>query len=372
MADFSTAVELSIILPDSEIRSARSKLEDGLSDVPVGINGSGGAASRAVRSDGGAASGMTGRRGRRMYRMARERTALLETSTQLLEQIEDKVGGGGGGLSGGLIGGTIGRIGIGSALAGAAGGISASALIGSKAKIAAGALIAGKATIDAADMISNPASVEAADLVELGATIGAGALIASGATVTAGLLVASAATISAGVLIQNRADVTAAALIGGTATIAAGSLIGSAAVVTAGSLVASAAVIKASDLIGRAFMEQFGTDEEFGNRQLTGEERTPPNLSREARRQMRENQRETGAYAELYDDESIPASARNQGDVPQAVEQNLSLNSSVEVTVNSQTDPEDFRQIAEEEASNMERRLERRFRNATNNRGPGR
>lgn len=109
---FSTEVELALTVPSSELRSARAQIEGAIGDMSVGVSGEG----PAARATGGGGAGAGGRRGRRLFRWARQRTSLMEDAVGLLEGIEDKIGEGGGG--GGLIGGALGGVGLRSLLGG--------------------------------------------------------------------------------------------------------------------------------------------------------------------------------------------------------------------------------------------------------------
>ena len=67
-ADMGTEVELSLTVPERELRSARKQIQDGIGDVQVGVQTGTGAASRAT--GGGGAGGATGRMQRRTFRWA--------------------------------------------------------------------------------------------------------------------------------------------------------------------------------------------------------------------------------------------------------------------------------------------------------------
>jgi len=98
MSDFSVNAELSLSVSNQELRSVRQEIEDELSDVALGLSPSmgAGAGGGAATEDGGM-SGRERRRRRREFRWARQRTGDMEDAVALLEDIEDKVGGGGGG-----------------------------------------------------------------------------------------------------------------------------------------------------------------------------------------------------------------------------------------------------------------------------------
>lgn len=100
---FETDVTLGIEVDSGELRSAKRAIEDELGDVSVGVDSS------RARADGGtSASGGDGRRNRRMFRWARQRTQHSEDMVELLAAIEGHLddqggllGGGGGGGGGG-------------------------------------------------------------------------------------------------------------------------------------------------------------------------------------------------------------------------------------------------------------------------------
>ena len=41
MADFERTAEVSVVIPDRELRNARQELEDALADIPVGVDATG-------------------------------------------------------------------------------------------------------------------------------------------------------------------------------------------------------------------------------------------------------------------------------------------------------------------------------------------
>lgn len=120
MADFTTEAELSIVVPDRELRAARDDIENALADIPVGI----GASSSRRGGGGGGLGGLNERRRRREFQLARERTDTLDAQLQILENIESELSEGGrrGGGDGG--GRNLLRI-IGGGLGGAALGVGA-------------------------------------------------------------------------------------------------------------------------------------------------------------------------------------------------------------------------------------------------------
>jgi len=89
-ADFTRTAELSIVIPQRELRQARGDIEDALADIPVGVSASGGG------SGGGGGGGSGGsreqRRRRREFRWARQRTDDIELQTEYLESIAGDVG----------------------------------------------------------------------------------------------------------------------------------------------------------------------------------------------------------------------------------------------------------------------------------------
>jgi len=119
-AEFGSEVELSITVPESELRSARKQIQDGLGSVAVGLETGGGAAARAT--GGGGAGGRAGRMQRRTFRWARQRTEDMNTAVELLDDIAEGMGDGGGGGGGGG-GGILTTLGLGGGgTAGAAAG----------------------------------------------------------------------------------------------------------------------------------------------------------------------------------------------------------------------------------------------------------
>ena len=99
MADFETSASLSLEVSNRQLRQVRQEIEDELSDVALGLSPSmsAGAAGGAATGGDGEMSGRERRRRRREFRWARQRTGDMEDAVALLEDIEDKVGGGGGG-----------------------------------------------------------------------------------------------------------------------------------------------------------------------------------------------------------------------------------------------------------------------------------
>jgi hypothetical protein len=79
MADFNTEAELSITVPDRELRQARQQVEESLGTVEIGAGG-------GARADGG------GRQARQQMRLADERNGYLERIDDRLEDIEDLLG----------------------------------------------------------------------------------------------------------------------------------------------------------------------------------------------------------------------------------------------------------------------------------------
>jgi len=132
-ADMGTEVELSLTVPERELRTARKTIQDGIGDVQVGVQTGTGAASRAT--GGGGAGGATGRMQRRTFRWARQRTEHLQDTVMLLDEIAQNVargGMGGGGGGGGLLGGAAARLGggaLGGGVSSLIGGVSAGAVI---------------------------------------------------------------------------------------------------------------------------------------------------------------------------------------------------------------------------------------------------
>lgn len=201
MADFATEAELAITVPNSEVRSARQTIEDGIGSVEVGVS-TGGGASR-LRSDGGG-GGRGGRQSRRMYRWARQRTSDIETAVELLGSIEDKVGGGGGaGLAGGLLGG----LGLRSAAGTIGGAVGGGAVTGGLSVAASKVINLTKSSWPASKVIALGKSAwKASKVVTLTAgTWAAGKLISIGSALTAGagklISVGSALTVGAGALV---------------------------------------------------------------------------------------------------------------------------------------------------------------------------
>jgi hypothetical protein len=207
-ADFGEEVELSITIPDRELRSARAQVEDGLSNVAVGLETGAGAASRAT--GGGGTGGAAGRMQRRTFRWARQRTEDISDILAVLQDVEDKIGQGGDG-GGGLLGRLPGLGSLGG-LGGAGGALGAAALTG--ATVTAGALIDEAANIDPVDVIEDAATMSASDVIESGAEIGASAVVGTAATITASSVIASKATINAADMVAERATIELGDLFG--------------------------------------------------------------------------------------------------------------------------------------------------------------
>ena len=87
-AEFSTAAELALSVPDSELRKVRDEIESSIGSVPVSVEGGRAGAASAATDGGGVAALAT----------------LQEDTVDLLEEIEDDLSGGGG-LGGGGGGG---------------------------------------------------------------------------------------------------------------------------------------------------------------------------------------------------------------------------------------------------------------------------
>jgi hypothetical protein len=116
VADFERTAEVSVVIPDRELRNARSELEDALADIPVGVDAMGGAG--GVGGAGGdARSSRERRRDRREFRWARQRTDDVERQVELLENIEGELTEGGLGGGGGLFGDLLGLGGEGAGIA---------------------------------------------------------------------------------------------------------------------------------------------------------------------------------------------------------------------------------------------------------------
>lgn len=113
MADFEREAELSIAIPERELRDARDELEDALADVPVGVSASGGGGGGAT----GTNSAREQRRRRREFRWARQRTDDVERQVELLENIEGELTEGGLGGGGDIFGDLLGLTGEGAGIA---------------------------------------------------------------------------------------------------------------------------------------------------------------------------------------------------------------------------------------------------------------
>lgn len=110
MADFSTESEMDIVIPDRELRDARSKIERELGDISVAVD--------AQTADAGPSAGDTSRS--RQGRRGGLDVQILNEQLDVLEEINDNIekaggsgfdlfgGGGGGGNGEGLFGGLIG------------------------------------------------------------------------------------------------------------------------------------------------------------------------------------------------------------------------------------------------------------------------
>lgn len=114
MADFTTEAEISISVPRRELRDARETIESEFEDISVGVDaamgprpGSGGG--------GGGVSNEEQQRRRRQIRLAQQRTDDIEVIVEILENIEDDMGGRGGGGDDGFLD-RLPRIGITGAL----------------------------------------------------------------------------------------------------------------------------------------------------------------------------------------------------------------------------------------------------------------
>lgn len=134
-ADFTTTARLELVVPDAELRDARSEIEQAVGDMDVSMNATGrGSATRAV-TDGGSTSGLSPSRARRLRReeitLARQRTDQLGDIVTILEDGDFGGGGGGGGGAGsgflpGVLGGAattgsggvLGRLGLAGLLSG--------------------------------------------------------------------------------------------------------------------------------------------------------------------------------------------------------------------------------------------------------------
>jgi len=95
MTDFSTQAELSLTVPDAELRNVRQQIESEIGTTEIGMTDGGTMSAQASRGP-GSGGGRARRRARRSFRMEVERTEYLEQAVVYLEDIEDKVGSGGG------------------------------------------------------------------------------------------------------------------------------------------------------------------------------------------------------------------------------------------------------------------------------------
>lgn len=95
MSDFETSAELSITVPQRELRQARQEIEDGIGSVSVSVENG-----RAMRPDGGISGASLA--GASAIDELGDQTQLLEG---ILDELEDGSGGGGSGLGGGGGGG---------------------------------------------------------------------------------------------------------------------------------------------------------------------------------------------------------------------------------------------------------------------------
>ena len=91
---FGTTATLEVEVDGRSLNNVKQQIESEIGTTEVGV-ADGGSMSAQV-AGGGAAGGRERRRRRREYRWARERTDYLEEVVGYLEDIEDKVGGGGG------------------------------------------------------------------------------------------------------------------------------------------------------------------------------------------------------------------------------------------------------------------------------------
>jgi len=97
MSDFDTEAQLSLVVPQSELRNVRQQIQSEIGATQIGMTDGG--SMSAQTAGGGAGGGRARRRARRSYRMEITRTDLLDDAVTYLESIEDHVseGGPGGG-----------------------------------------------------------------------------------------------------------------------------------------------------------------------------------------------------------------------------------------------------------------------------------
>lgn len=127
MSDFESAAELSLSVPQRELRSVRGEIESALSDIQVGVDADVNRPNDRAVADGGGGRGE--RRDRQQFQWDRQRTEHVEDIRDAVIAIEDGLddiegGGGLGGVAGGgAAGGLLAKAGLGGVglLAGKAG-----------------------------------------------------------------------------------------------------------------------------------------------------------------------------------------------------------------------------------------------------------
>lgn len=242
-ADMGTEVELSLTVPERELRTARKTIQDGIGDVQVGVQTGTGAASRAT--GGGGAGGATGRMQRRTFRWARQRTEDINDILAILQDIEGKIGQGGGG-GGGLIPRIGGLGGLGGLLGG--GGLGALALGG--VTVTAGALIGKVADIGPEDVIDT--TLKATDILSDAAAfpITATAIIGSGLAVTAKDVIKGDFPITTGDVVDTTIEATDILAEAAAFPLTAAAIVGSGLAVTAKDVIKGDFPVTVDDIVG--------------------------------------------------------------------------------------------------------------------------
>jgi len=154
MTDFSTSAELSLTVPQRELRSVRDEIESGIGDVAVSVEGQQARSGGQARTDGGGLTANTLAGGATVEELG-DQTEILEDILDELEQ-----GGLGGGGGGGVGGSLLQTVGLSSLVGG--GGIGAGSLIGGT--ISASALVSG--SIVATSLVAG--TIGARELIEIG------------------------------------------------------------------------------------------------------------------------------------------------------------------------------------------------------------
>lgn len=142
MAEFGASATLSVSVPDSEVRSVRQQIEDGIGDVEVGVSASGRSPSAQAQPRDPRTGQFVSSLGPEQFE--RENLATLDDQVDILEDIRDELeagagAGGGGGAAGGILQGLgLSRLLGGGAVAGGAATTAGSGILAGGASIFAG------------------------------------------------------------------------------------------------------------------------------------------------------------------------------------------------------------------------------------------